>query len=126
MKKVLFPLLMSILLLSPLSGEELKTRDDFAPAPPAEQPLTGLFPMETNPQTGLIVSSAAAVCGLTLAAAAGYSTLGRAADDPGSQDLQTGLPLLGLSLVGTAVSTVLIEYFIDRIREEKRESTSAR
>jgi len=109
-----------LLLIIPLTADETKTKDNFIPAPPTEQPLTDFLPKKMNPETGLWISSAGALCGISLATIVSYNTFSRALDDPRQQEMQMGVPLLGICLAGTAVSTVLINYFLDEIRENKK------
>ncbi|MBF9017934.1 MULTISPECIES: hypothetical protein [unclassified Oceanispirochaeta] len=120
MKRSAISLALLLLLIITLSADETKTKDDFIPAPPTEQPLTDFLPKKMNPETGLWISSAGALFGMSLATVVSYNTFSRALDDPRQQDMQMGVPLLGICLAGTVVSTVLIDYFLDQIRENKK------
>jgi len=112
--------LVFLLMTHVLPAEERKTKSDFIPPPPPERALTETFPRGLSPKTGLWISSAGVLTGLTLSLVTTHNTFNRALDDPGSRNVQRGVVLTGACLIGTAVCMVLTDFFLEEIRKSKK------
>lgn len=124
MRSVFLILIFVFLTSISIPAQQVKTKDDYLPVPAIEQPLTNFIPQKINPETGLWISSAGALLGISLATVMSYNTLNKTLDDPGHQKSQMGVPLIGLGLTLSAVSSVLIGFFLDEIKESKSQEKS--
>ena len=99
--------------------DEIKTKADFIFPEPMEQPLINLIPDNFNPMIGFSVSSAAAISGITLLVVNGYNTSNNFLADPDIAVLSQGLILSGTYLIGSAISMIFIDFFLDKISNNK-------
>ncbi len=110
---LIFVILTSVIGL--LSGQEVKTKNDFVPPQPPEMPLVEFFPSDSDPRIGFILSSAAVITGVSLTYLSVNSTLEKLLEDPGSERVPRGVILTGASFIGAALFAVLTDFFLDQI-----------
>ncbi len=115
MSKIITVIILINLLIHPLFAGEIKTKEDFDPPPPVESPIISFIPDSFNPVIGLAVSLTAAVSGMTLLTVNMHIIAVNALDNPGSVDVHKRIILTGISLIGTTVSLIITELFINRL-----------
>jgi len=101
--------------ISPIFAQEVKTKADFIPPETIEKPLTNFIPNNFDPRIGLGISSTAALTGITLFILNTYKVSNSAFTSPGSLALQQGLVLTGTYYIGTAISLIFIDFFLQKV-----------
>lgn len=117
--KLIASLLLCFLLLIPIYSESDKTEEDYSPAPLRERPLLNELPPLEKPEIGLAVSSSLALTGLGFTLANAYLSVEEGIEDTGSAEFQKRLFKTGSFMIGTAITTVLIDYFLDEMKRSK-------
>ena len=114
---IVFSLLLFVFMLA--AAGDMKTSEDFSPKPPPGRPLLELVPDSFDSRVCLTVSTAAVVSGIGLTAFSIHGTLSDLMEDVESADVQAGIIRTGVCLTGTALFTVIADFFLDRIRVSK-------
>lgn len=91
----------------------IKTEDDFIPKPIQEKEIVELFNNIPRKQ-GIIASSVATFLGASLTVGSSYTTIEELTNDPDSLEAQNGLVLTGILLISTAITSLILRYFILR------------
>lgn len=119
MKNKILAIFLIGLLVLPLFSEERKEKEDFIPAPLPEKAAMDILPHPLPPVVGLTVTSAATITGLALTVKSAYDTVDLVLDDPSGPEVREGLFKTGSLIIGTALTAVLVDFFIDEIISEE-------
>lgn len=93
-------------------AENMVTIDDFDPIPLEEEELANRLLSDINPKTGIAVSSAGTLLGLSFTVANTYSVLDYSLNNSESSELQGKIVLTGTLIVSTVIFSLLLDYFI--------------
>lgn len=112
MKKII-AIILILIIPSTTFSNGIKTEDDFIPKPVQEKEIVDLF-NKIPKNHGIIASSIITFLGLSLTVGSSYVTIEELSKDPGSLEAQNGLVLTTILLISTAITSLILKYFILR------------
>lgn len=102
-----------ILLLSQGLFSDVKTEEDFIPEPVNQSPLLGA--LETIPKKqGIITSGIATALGLSFTINSSYNLINETANEPTGIEVQNQIIFTSFLFLTTAITTLILRYFILR------------
>ena len=90
--------------------------DDYSIPMPAELPLMDQFFTGDKPERGYAVGIALFAAGVGTLGSSFFYTLDRMEKDPGGVGISNGLITAGVSLAGIGVSSLVMDFFRERIK----------
>ncbi len=116
MRNNLFILILILFHCFSLGSQEYKTRQDFVPPEPQEEPIFGIFD-EIEPADGIAISSLGVISGIFITVGCAYDILDSSINDPYSVKLQQNTIETGVALIGTGIFTLALDFFITKAKE---------
>lgn len=102
-----------------LNGEEVRTKDDFIPPGPGEEPIFPAY-FHVEPETGILLSSLGVLTGVVITLNCSNNIVQQSIDDSESIKLQQNIIGTGVGLIGTGIFAIALDFFISKIRESNK------